>query len=525
MSNGAFISAVVCNYNYGDFIGAAIESVLSQDYDHWELIIVDDGSTDHSREVIERYRQANPQRVRVLLKENEGQGQGFNDAVAMSRGEILCFLDSDDLWLPGKLSMVARWFSQRDDIAVLQHGLQYLDGDKPADEPFDYQLSCGDLLQEARRTLQLPQFVPTTGLAFHRRVLDKVLPIPKGFRSCADGYITRTSMCHGFVLSEPGVYGYYRRHSGNSVLGNVKHNVARYINLLLVPNLNKYYRANGIDLEYPTPRFRPNVSQHMRDLKAFSPWERLRSSYLFEDLRGWLSERGVRIDGVDRRLAGMRGAYAGRECHILGRNIDPEKLDWDALRDAFVFVADVNALHPQVRGLENGMYCVSDVKFWEKRWDISPNMIEFLDALPAFYKLFELPARPRRGRFPHYSPQTYLFKTVDRTRGVWKGDLTLDASKRLIWGHHVVLDMCLPLAFHLGFTTARLHGCDWDYLCESRLLKDFFAMFCHNNDYNLSESILPYHTAHGRTDLLWEQSFARLVEVYWSRGMRIKAVE
>jgi glycosyltransferase involved in cell wall biosynthesis len=516
-----FISVVLCNYNYADLIGATIESVLAQKYDAWELVIIDDGSPDNSREVIARYAEANPERIRTLFKDNEGQGQGFNDGVGLAKGDIVCFLDSDDIWLPGKLSMVNRWFSERDDIALLQHNMCIMRGESPTNENFRNQLGCGDLLEEARRNRLLPQFVPTSGLAFHRRVLDKILPIPKQFRTCADGYLTRTSICHGTVYAEPGTYGYYRRHENNCVLGNRAHNVGCYVNTLLVPLLNAYYSANGIDLELPTPRFRLDTIQHIRKIKSLKPWERLRCSPSFETLRGRLAEKGILIDPVDWRLKKLRGAYAGRECHVLGRSINPAALDWNRLEQEFVFVADVNALIPEVLQLREGMYCISDLRFWEGRWGVSPNMLDFLAHIPSLFKLFELPARPRRKDFPLYSPHSYLFKTVDRDFGIWKGNVTLDAVHRLMWGYHVVLDMCLPMAFHLGFSKVQLHGCQWEFLEESQRLRDFFTLYCYNNDYNLSENILPFSTAHGRTDLLWVHSLQRLVAEYGSRGMAI----
>lgn len=521
MCKEQFISVVLCNYNYADLIGATIDSVLAQEYDAWELVIVDDGSTDHSREVITRFAEADPKRIRTLFKENEGQGQGFNDGVSMAKADIICFLDSDDLWLPGKLAMVNRWFSQRDDIALLQHNMRIMRGNQTTHENFRSQLGSGNLLEETQRTRQLPQFVPTSGLTFHRKVLKKILPIPKQFKTCADGYMTRTSICHGTVYAEPETYGYYRCHDNNCVLGSRTHNAGDYINYLLVPRLNAYYRANKINLKLPTPRFRLDTVQHMQMIKTLNPWERVRCSPGFETLRGRLAEKGMLIDPVDWKLKKLRGAYAGQECHVLGRTIDPSIINWNQLKQEFVFVADVNAMIPEIQQLRKGMYCISDLRFWENRWGVSPNMLEFLSNIPTLLKLFELPARPRRKKFPMYSPENYLFKTVDRDFGIWKGNVTLDAVHRLMWGYHVVLDMCLPLAFHLGFSTVHLHGCQWNLLEESQRLRDFFALYCHNNRYNLTENILPFYTAYGRTDLLWEHSLQKLVAEYGNRGMTI----
>lgn len=102
-----FFSALITNYNYERFVGEAIASVLAQDYpaDRFEVIVVDDGSQDGSRAVIERHA-ADP-RVRCVLQPNRGQSAAFAAGLAVARGDYVCLLDSDDLFLPGKFRRVA----------------------------------------------------------------------------------------------------------------------------------------------------------------------------------------------------------------------------------------------------------------------------------------------------------------------------------------------------------------------------------------------------------------------------------
>ncbi len=92
------ISVLMCNYNYGNYIGEAIESVLDQDYKNIEIIIVDDKSTDNSLEVIDSYTQKNPNIKFVLKAKNKNEGICYarNDALRMANGEYILFLDSDD---------------------------------------------------------------------------------------------------------------------------------------------------------------------------------------------------------------------------------------------------------------------------------------------------------------------------------------------------------------------------------------------------------------------------------------------
>jgi glycosyltransferase involved in cell wall biosynthesis len=96
------VSILVSNYNYGDFVAEAIESALAQTYTNCEIIVVDDGSTDSSRETINHFAG----RIIPVFKSNGGQASAFNAGFARARGNIICFLDSDDLFLPTKVEQV-----------------------------------------------------------------------------------------------------------------------------------------------------------------------------------------------------------------------------------------------------------------------------------------------------------------------------------------------------------------------------------------------------------------------------------
>jgi glycosyltransferase involved in cell wall biosynthesis len=113
-------SILINNYNYARFLDEAIGSALGQTYPSKEIIVVDDGSTDNSREIISRYGD----RIIPILKENGGQASAFNAGVARCQGDILCFLDSDDFFHPDKLERVAAAFHQQgmNSRAMLVHG-------------------------------------------------------------------------------------------------------------------------------------------------------------------------------------------------------------------------------------------------------------------------------------------------------------------------------------------------------------------------------------------------------------------
>ncbi|MCD8491788.1 MAG: glycosyltransferase family 2 protein [Geovibrio sp.] len=107
MSGRPFISVILNNYNYGRYLEDAVRSVLGQKFRDFELVIVDDGSEDDSRVISERLA-AEDSRISLVFKENGGQASAFNAGVNASRGEVLCFLDSDDMYTPDKLEETAR---------------------------------------------------------------------------------------------------------------------------------------------------------------------------------------------------------------------------------------------------------------------------------------------------------------------------------------------------------------------------------------------------------------------------------
>ncbi|MEL6334977.1 MAG: glycosyltransferase, partial [Cyanobacteria bacterium J06626_26] len=96
MKPSILVSVIISNYNYGRFITEAIESVLNQRYSNVELIVVDDGSTDNSRDIIQSYSH----RLISVFQANSGQGAAFNAGLAQASGDIICFLDADDYYRP-----------------------------------------------------------------------------------------------------------------------------------------------------------------------------------------------------------------------------------------------------------------------------------------------------------------------------------------------------------------------------------------------------------------------------------------
>lgn len=101
--NKGMVSIIMPSYNSANYINETISSVLEQTYTHWELIIVDDFSTDNTFEIIKDLSKRDQRIKPFKLKKNSGAAVARNNAVEQAEGEFLAFLDSDDLWLPEKL--------------------------------------------------------------------------------------------------------------------------------------------------------------------------------------------------------------------------------------------------------------------------------------------------------------------------------------------------------------------------------------------------------------------------------------
>ena len=117
------VSVVIPNYNYAHFLREAIDSVLAQTYSDIEIIVVDDGSSDASSEVLESYGK----RVRTVFQKNQGVSAARNNGAEISRGEFIAFLDADDSWLPAKLEKQSEIFAADPELGMVHVGFVEID--------------------------------------------------------------------------------------------------------------------------------------------------------------------------------------------------------------------------------------------------------------------------------------------------------------------------------------------------------------------------------------------------------------
>jgi glycosyltransferase involved in cell wall biosynthesis len=211
------VSVLVSNYNYARFVGPALESALCQTYERFEIVVCDDGSTDNSCSVIEAIA-AKDERVSLIRKDNGGQGSAFNSAFAKSKGQVVCFLDADDLWLPSKVEKCVRSLGATNG-GLLVHQMYVVDSDlrKLQQIPTFTQFENGWIADRVLARGGRWRWMPTSAMAMRREVLRGILPMPEApFRTEADTFILMLAPLMTEIQSIEEVLGLYRLHGANA---------------------------------------------------------------------------------------------------------------------------------------------------------------------------------------------------------------------------------------------------------------------------------------------------------------------
>lgn len=217
MSRDLRASIIINNYNYGRFLAEAIESALNQTYANTEVIVVDDGSTDNSREIITTYGD----KIISVLKENGGQTSALNAGFRTAQGEIVCFLDADDILLPTVVEKSVNLF-QDSKVVKVHWSMETIDagGRKTGNIIPSHKLPDGDL-RNSVISAGPDCFVwsPTSGNAWKREFLEKVFPLPEMEKEynvgSDDAYLSMFAPLFGRIkrIEEP--QGFYRLHGQN----------------------------------------------------------------------------------------------------------------------------------------------------------------------------------------------------------------------------------------------------------------------------------------------------------------------
>jgi hypothetical protein len=208
----AKLSIVISTFNYADFLPASVESALAVDWPDKEIIVVDNGSTDNTRQVMEGFGD----RIIPLFKEHDGQYTGVNTGFARSTGDVIIFLDSDDLLAPSILREVSRhWTSETTKAQVL---MQTIDGDGKLLPSIFPQLGAAPSPDDIRKWQRATGFYPTppaSGNIYSRRLLEQIFPLKDEGTPFSDSYCISAAPLFGDVVTVVQPLCFYRVHGRN----------------------------------------------------------------------------------------------------------------------------------------------------------------------------------------------------------------------------------------------------------------------------------------------------------------------
>lgn len=184
------VSVVITTYNYAQYLPTAVESVLNQTYKNLEIIIVNDGSTDNTDEVIAPYLKE--KRIKYIKQKNAGQASAKNCGIKNSTGEIIAFLDADDFWRKDKLEKQMPLFLKDPAIGVVYADLNFIGSDGEALDIERPPRFRGDILQE----LFLDNFIGFSTTVVKKECFDKAGTFDENLPMAIDWHLWLRIACH-----------------------------------------------------------------------------------------------------------------------------------------------------------------------------------------------------------------------------------------------------------------------------------------------------------------------------------------
>jgi glycosyltransferase involved in cell wall biosynthesis len=274
------VSILISNYNYGRFLRHAIDSALNQTHDQIEVVVVDDGSTDESREIIVSYGS----KIVPLFQANGGQSAAFNSGFAACHGELVCLLDADDEFLPSKVQRIVHEYGASPDTWYFHH-LQFVDeSSKPiGGSPVNHhKTGRHDFRSDSLKGKQRFWAPATSGLSFSRHLLNVLLPMPTDIRITSDNYLKFSAMAlvPGIVITDR--LGFQRIHGKNAYTSNYDPLLRAETNLLTgraiaqkhptLQAIGNRLVANGLGGKFRIGKERRRVWQELIDYTSSLPY-------------------------------------------------------------------------------------------------------------------------------------------------------------------------------------------------------------------------------------------------------------
>ncbi len=211
------ISVVIPAFNSERYIAEALEAVLRQTLQPHEIIVVDDGSTDRTREVVQKFEN----RVKYIYQDNAGSGKARNTGTRNAKGELIAFLDSDDVWAEDHLEGLCRALVKEPEAALAYGARKWIDknGNPVKDESGQTRYPSGWIFNELFNANYIGS---TSAVVARKRALLKVGGFNESpvFRNAQDYDLWLRIAAKFPIVSEPNVVFHYRRHDSNRTLDN-----------------------------------------------------------------------------------------------------------------------------------------------------------------------------------------------------------------------------------------------------------------------------------------------------------------
>lgn len=240
-------SCLINNYNYEKYVVDAIDSAINQTVPFDEIIVVDDGSTDNSLAIIQE-NFADNNRIKIIAKINQGQLSCFNTGFSASSGDIIFFLDADDLYEPNYLEEALAYYKDHEKCDFLFCALTEFGKSNRINRPFTHSKELGFTIV---LTMFLKKWLgaPTSAISIRRDILQKILPMPEVFlrdwRVRADDCLVwGSSLAGGYKCYFDKLLVRYRVHNNNNFTGkkfDFKYNYFNYHRAITVKKFFWYF--------------------------------------------------------------------------------------------------------------------------------------------------------------------------------------------------------------------------------------------------------------------------------------------
>jgi teichuronic acid biosynthesis glycosyltransferase TuaG len=244
------VSIIMPAYNSVKYIEESINSVLRQSYTDWELIVVNDGSTDNTEEIVQKFIEID-NRIKLFNKQNGGIASSRNFGHKQASGSFIAYLDHDDLWMPEKLALQMKEFGQRPEVdVILTNGIVFY---SVADQKeTEYNTLIGLYSYKSLYLKQIvANYIPILSVIVRRSVIESIGEWDEGkiYEGCDDyDYWFRMARARATFYSLKDQLFMYRKHS-NNYSNDTRKMLAAEANVLL-KNFDSTFLSNSKDLRF-----------------------------------------------------------------------------------------------------------------------------------------------------------------------------------------------------------------------------------------------------------------------------------